>query len=103
MRHSAQGTLSARKVADLVVLDGDPTTVDADRIGAIAVVATMVGGQAGPRPGGPVRPGGRGGGEPDRWLAGEPGGQGCGTLAWPLAAGRPEGEWHTGPMTHAGE
>jgi hypothetical protein len=46
MRQSEQGSLTARRVADLVVLDGDPTSVDPDRIGAIAVVATMVGGHA---------------------------------------------------------
>jgi predicted amidohydrolase YtcJ len=33
------------KLADLAVLDADPLAVPADRIGAIAVTATLVGGQ----------------------------------------------------------
>jgi predicted amidohydrolase YtcJ len=46
MRESEWGSLTARRVADLVVLDDDPTRVDPGRIGAIGVVATMVGGRA---------------------------------------------------------
>jgi predicted amidohydrolase YtcJ len=46
MRESEWGSLTGRRVADLVVLDDDPTSVDPGRIGAIAVVATMVGGRA---------------------------------------------------------
>ncbi len=40
-----KGTLTPGKLADLVVLDGDPTTVDPDGIAEIAVLATMVGGR----------------------------------------------------------
>ncbi len=40
------GVIAARRLADLVVLGDDPTTVDPGRIGAIDVVATLVGGQA---------------------------------------------------------
>jgi hypothetical protein len=42
---SAWGALAPRRLADLVVLDDDPTTVDSDRIGGIGVVATMIGGR----------------------------------------------------------
>ncbi len=40
------GVIAARHLADLVVLGDDPTGVDPDRIGAIDVVATLVGGHA---------------------------------------------------------
>jgi predicted amidohydrolase YtcJ len=42
---SAWGALTPRRLADLVVLDDDPTAVDIDRIGGIGVVATMIGGR----------------------------------------------------------
>ena len=41
----AWGALAPRRLADLVVLDDDPTTVDPDRIGGIGVVATVIGGR----------------------------------------------------------
>ena len=41
----AWGSLAPRRLADLVVLDDDPTTVDSGRIGDIEVVATMIDGQ----------------------------------------------------------
>ncbi len=40
------GTLAPRRLADLVVLGDDPTTVAVERIGTIDVVATLVGGEA---------------------------------------------------------
>jgi hypothetical protein len=40
------GTLVARQLADLVVLDADPLTVDPHHIGEIAVLATLVEGRA---------------------------------------------------------
>ncbi len=40
------GTVSARQLADLVVLDADPTTVSTSGIAEIGVLATFVGGQA---------------------------------------------------------
>ena len=40
-----KGTLTPGKLADLVVLDGDPTTCEKDAIADIGVLATMVGGQ----------------------------------------------------------
>jgi predicted amidohydrolase YtcJ len=45
------GSLAPRLMADLVVLDDDPTTVDVARIGSIGVVATVVGGRAAHDPG----------------------------------------------------
>jgi hypothetical protein len=45
------GWLAPSLAADLVVLDDDPTTVDVTRIGAIGVLATVVGGQAAHDPG----------------------------------------------------
>ena len=39
------GMLASRRLADLVVLGDDPTTVAVERIGAIDVVATLVGGE----------------------------------------------------------
>lgn len=38
------GSLARGKLADLVVLDADPTVVETDRIGEITVLGTMVGG-----------------------------------------------------------
>ena len=38
------GTLEAGKLADIVILSGDPTTADENTIGAIDVVRTIVGG-----------------------------------------------------------
>ncbi|AUZ88655.1 hydrolase [Arthrobacter agilis] len=40
-----RGTLEAGKLADLVVLSDHPARVDPDRIGAITVLATLVGGE----------------------------------------------------------
>ena len=40
-----KGSLTPRKLADVVVLDQDPTTVDRDGIADTRVVATMIGGQ----------------------------------------------------------
>jgi hypothetical protein len=40
------GSLAPRLLADLVVLDDDPTAVEVARIGAIEVLATVVGGRA---------------------------------------------------------
>jgi predicted amidohydrolase YtcJ len=45
------GSLAPRQAADLVVLDDDPTTVEPARIGAIGVLATVVGGRAAHDPG----------------------------------------------------
>ncbi len=45
------GSLAPRLMADLVVLDDDPTTIGVDRIGAIGVMATVVGGRAAYDPG----------------------------------------------------
>ncbi len=42
----AHGTIAGRYLADLVVLGDDPTSVEPGRIGAIDVVATLVGGHA---------------------------------------------------------
>ncbi|WAC67220.1 amidohydrolase family protein [Agrococcus sp. SL85] len=41
-----KGVLARGALADLVVLGDDPRAVAADRIGAIDVVATLVGGEA---------------------------------------------------------
>ena len=38
------GTIAARKLADLVVLDADPTTTDTEDLAEIGVLATLVGG-----------------------------------------------------------
>jgi predicted amidohydrolase YtcJ len=40
-----KGSVAVGKLADLVVLDRDPTTSDPDGIAEIGVLATMVGGQ----------------------------------------------------------
>ena len=45
------GTLAPRRLADLVVLGDDPTSVAVDRIGSIQVLATVVGGRAAHDPG----------------------------------------------------
>ena len=50
-REWSSGVLSAGFDADLVILGDDPTTVTADRIGGIDVVATVVGGRATHDPG----------------------------------------------------
>jgi predicted amidohydrolase YtcJ len=42
---AAWGALAPRRLADLVVLEDDPTAVDSDRIGDIGVVATVIGGR----------------------------------------------------------
>ncbi|MFD9813357.1 hypothetical protein [Streptomyces sp. NPDC059080] len=44
-------------MADLAVLDADPTTCAPDRIGAITVLATLVGGHPAHDPHGLVTPG----------------------------------------------
>ncbi len=54
------GTLEAGKYADLVILDGDPTAMDARALPGIAVLQTVVGGEPvfGDGPIGPARAGG---------------------------------------------
>jgi predicted amidohydrolase YtcJ len=44
-REGRTGSLSVGKLADLVVLSDDPTAVEPDRIGAIRVLRTMIGGR----------------------------------------------------------
>jgi predicted amidohydrolase YtcJ len=41
-----KGRLAPGYLADLVLLDDDPTRVDASRIGDVAVLATVLGGEA---------------------------------------------------------
>jgi predicted amidohydrolase YtcJ len=43
-QESVKGSLTPGKLADLVVLDGNPATVDPARIKDIAVLRTMIGG-----------------------------------------------------------
>lgn len=45
-RERTVGILTSRRLADLVVLDGDPVSVDVGAIAQIGVVATLVGGEA---------------------------------------------------------